>query len=478
MAMPWAPQSGVSVGNLLPHSPLEEMLSSVAVSAPTPARNPAPPQTSGRIAPHDAPQAGSTSWHGETAIVVGLSTIWLAGVCLLTGVIVAERLRLRRAVRRGRPVTDGPVVSLLEECKRMIGTNADVRVVAIDGLASPALFGFVRPRLLLPHDPLDLLDKGELRHIFLHELAHLKRCDIFVAHIVSVLHVLHWFNPVIALGLRRMRTDVELACDTMAMSRLNPGEASAYGRTVLHQVERAIASPQYSVLPGLCGDRNQIKRRIATICAFRKETRRWSPLAVLLVTCLVCVGLTNGRVGPLPEPPACAWDAYARRPFRTAYQNRHANILRCCLRNVATGKYLTAEGQTVLCGADEPGEAGLWEFRFDESTNTANDVMYFYSVAAHGYLTSDAQGHLGISQGEPDGTTQWGVVPLPAGVWVVSHHYGNGYLRLDERGQVAAENFGRDERGYWDVHSVWRVKTSDDPKSNPQWQREHIPGLD
>ena len=35
----------------------------------------------------------------------------------------------------------------------------------------------------------------QLRFIFLHELAHIKRLDIVVGWVATVLQALHWFNP-------------------------------------------------------------------------------------------------------------------------------------------------------------------------------------------------------------------------------------------------------------------------------------------
>ncbi|MEN6336466.1 MAG: M56 family metallopeptidase [Phycisphaerales bacterium] len=477
MAMPWAPQSGMSVHNLLPLSPLEEVLASEPPQANETSRVSASARDPEVEASGEASQFGPTSWRLRTTSVVLASAVWLAGTCLLAGSIATGAIRVRRALRSARPITDDWVLDLLDDCKRLIGTNADVRAVAMDGLASPALCGLRRPRLLLPEAVLVQKDRNELRHIMLHELAHLKRHDILLGHVAGVLHVLHWFNPVIAWGLRRMRADIELACDAMAMSRLDPAEVPAYGRTVIHQIERLLASPQRSILPGLCGDRTQVKRRIAMISAFEQNASGRSLLGMVVIAGVVAAGLTNGIAGPLVEPPASAWDAYARQDFPTTHQDRHANILRCCLRNMATGKYLVVKGGTVACDADEPGEAGLWECRFDEVTNTAGDVMYFYSVAARAYLASDEQGRLTVTAREPCETTRWGVVPIPQGVWLVSHNCKDGYLRANEQGQPAAVNFGRDPRGCWDVHSVWRVKTSDDPRANPQWQREHIPGL-
>ena len=59
-------------------------------------------------------------------------------------------------------------------------------------------------------DPLDL---AQLRHVFLHELAHLKRFDIAVGLLTAVVQTVHWFNPLVWLAFRRMRDDREVACD-------------------------------------------------------------------------------------------------------------------------------------------------------------------------------------------------------------------------------------------------------------------------
>ncbi len=64
-----------------------------------------------------------------------------------------------------------------------------------------------------------------------------------------------------------------------------------------------------------------------------------------------------------------------------------------------------------------------------------------------------------------------------AGGRIVPYPFAHFYLRLTEQGQVKTLG-GSDPGMFWDIAQVWRVKTSDDPRSNPQWKREHIPGPD
>jgi beta-lactamase regulating signal transducer with metallopeptidase domain len=485
LAMPWTPPSGVSVHNLLPAPSLQEYkmhMASLRASL-SPARTRGSSTGEASVAAHEAandpasttatprerwPESGRLE--GQTVVL--LSLVWLTGVCFLLTYVAAGALRWRRVVRRGRTVTDRRILELLEDCRRLAGTRTEVGLTATDEVDSPALFGLLRPRLLLPRATLTARDRTELRHIFLHELAHLKRHDLLIGHLASLLHIFHWFNPLIGLAFRRMRADRELACDALALSLLRPSEACAYGRTIVHQIEQLLTARPRWLLAGMGGDRAQIQRRIAMIATAPQETYRHSPLALVLVAVLACTGLTDGFAS------GATWDDYARRDRPTTHQDRHANIQRTCIRNLDTGKYLVVRGDRVACDADEPGLAGLWEFRFDEVSNTARSDVYFYSVAARRYLTSDPQGNLAVNAREPNEAARWGTWPRPEGVWVISHYFKDGYLRLDEQGYVSAESFGRDARGYWDIHSVWRIKTSDDPKSNPQWQREHIPGPD
>jgi len=94
-------------------------------------------------------------------------------------------------------VTDQQILDLLEDCKMQMGVRTIVAVVVTDRTRSPALFGFLRPRILLPQGLIETLSLDELHYVFLHELAHLKRRDIYLAWLVCLLQVLHWFNPLI-----------------------------------------------------------------------------------------------------------------------------------------------------------------------------------------------------------------------------------------------------------------------------------------
>ncbi|MCL4218437.1 MAG: M56 family metallopeptidase, partial [Candidatus Hydrogenedentes bacterium] len=166
----------------------------------------------------------------------------------------------------------------------------------------PALFGFIRPRLLIPKTLLESMSPRELRHVLCHELAHLKRRDILVNWLVAVLQIVHWFNPVMWYAFYRMRADREVACDALALSYLDAGEAQEYGRTVLSLFD---THRRVGALPGVAGileDKTHLKRRIAMIAAFTKPSRRWTVVALCLFVALGVAGLTEARENDAEQP--------------------------------------------------------------------------------------------------------------------------------------------------------------------------------
>ncbi len=493
LALPWIAPHGIGPGTLWSGSPAQDGPSSLVHSSScddlegTPAELILAQQGRSPERAEETMMGMPLPWPGaaplEAPVMRALTLLWLAGAVVVAAYIACAQLRLRRRLTRASAVTDPAILALLEDCKRLLGVRAGVDVLATDAVDGPALFGYARPRLLLPHGFLRVVDPVELRHIFLHELAHLRRRDILFGHIASLIHVGQWFNPLVGLALRRMRSDRELACDALVLSVLDPDEARAYGRTVVHQIERFRAARRPPILAAISGDKSRIKHRIALIAGFDKARDGRSGLTATLLASLICLGLGAafaGRqaLGAALESAIVNWEVRARRDLPTTHQDQHANIQRACIRNEMTGKFLVVRGQTVACDADEPGDAGLWEIRFDEASNTAQSDVYLYSAAARKYLTSDGQGNLVVDADTPTEAARWGTYPRPQGMWLISHHFRDGYLRLDGGGQVKAVRGGRDAPSYWDVHAVWRVKTSDDPAANPQWQREKIPGPD
>ncbi len=321
MAVPWAPQSRISLLHLLPSSvrqaqpPAMSTLTeqdpgfhSAAVSdaAKTATLQEATPSPSVQKAAPPRPRtlAEAERSPGPPFLPLGriLPLLWLAGAALVGAYLFASHFALWRIVKRERPLVDQSTLELFEECKTQMGIQTLVAAVPSDQVASPALFGFVRPRLLLPRQMLDTASRDEMRYVFLHELAHLRRHDIYLAWVASLLQVLHWFNPLVWFAFHRMRIDREMACDALVLAYTGEQESQEYGRAIVALLQRLSRSRPLPAMAGILETKSQLKRRIAMIARFKNNSYRWSPLAVTLVVVLSCASLPDAGSRKAAQP--------------------------------------------------------------------------------------------------------------------------------------------------------------------------------
>jgi len=290
MATPWLPESKISVFNWVPRS-IQHGGIIKSLSQPQDARGMGFYLHADTTDPRPA--------QAEAAIVRFvrmLPLLWLLGTAALAVYVGACNFHLWWLVTRERPLTDEKILDLLEDCKAEMGVRNILGIVTTDKVKSAALFGFVRPRLLLPAGMVEALNPKELRYVFLHELGHLRRRDIYVRWLMSLLQVLHWFNPLVWLAFYRMQSDRELACDALVLAHARSDESEDYGRTLVSLLERFSHPKRLPSMAGIVEAKSQFKRRIKMIADYEKTSRtRWAG-AMLLFAVLACVVLTNAYV--------------------------------------------------------------------------------------------------------------------------------------------------------------------------------------
>jgi beta-lactamase regulating signal transducer with metallopeptidase domain/Tol biopolymer transport system component len=221
-----------------------------------------------------------------------IPVLWLAGALLVGVYLFWSNFVLWRIVKRERPLLDQKTLELFEECKERMGIQTLVGLIPSVRIKSPALFGFIRPRLLLPMAMVKEAGPEEMRFIFLHELAHLKHRDISLGWLTSLLQILHWFNPLVWYAFHRMRADRELSCDALVLSRSGREDPQEYGRAIVGLLRRFSRSRPLPAMAGILENRSQLKRRITMIARYKKGSYPWSPLAVFLILAFGVVSLS------------------------------------------------------------------------------------------------------------------------------------------------------------------------------------------
>lgn len=221
--------------------------------------------------------------------------IWLAGVIILGLATVIMNRRLLLYIKKQPVITEGRIVKIFESCKKSMSVQQDISLLLAGKISSPTVFGFFRPRVLLSSIHMKVLDEQQLRYIFHHELAHIKRRDVGVNWLMHGLLILNWFNPILWYAYSCMREDQELACDAFALTYIDSEEQLAYGHTIISLLEHHSSYYQVPSFANLSRNKRTLKRRILMIKKFKKDSYRWSAIGVVAILAVSSLSLLNAR---------------------------------------------------------------------------------------------------------------------------------------------------------------------------------------
>ncbi|HEX9062822.1 MAG TPA: M56 family metallopeptidase, partial [Clostridia bacterium] len=268
LLIPYAPQSTFSIFNLfsIVNNSSNQSINKVpSINKPILIPQIKKNETLPNSQSNEFPQHKIDNEDFKLGLLTAASLIWLLGMLLLSCYIMAGTFRFRLKLYYQQVCQDSDFLSLVSGCKKEIGISKKVAVIYTDLVKTPAICGFLNPMLLFPVGLKNQLCKDELKYILYHEFAHVKRKDLLFNYIMSVLQVLHWFNPILWYTFYRMRQDAEIACDALALSHINVDDSKKYGETVI-KLASIIPKKNYAYgMAGIIGHKYQIKRRITMV---------------------------------------------------------------------------------------------------------------------------------------------------------------------------------------------------------------------
>ena len=166
---------------------------------------------------------------------------WAAGFALVAAAHLALSLQLNRRIRKFGCPPGAKTQALYLEVKGSMRIRANVPIVLMADIKSPALTVQFRPKLLLPDRLIYAADREHMAFAMAHELMHYRRRDYLVCVLISLLRAVYWFNPVLWVMPRVMRLDMESACDAMVVKSMSKEQKLSYVNLLLALAEEASA---------------------------------------------------------------------------------------------------------------------------------------------------------------------------------------------------------------------------------------------
>ncbi|AET67809.1 antirepressor regulating drug resistance protein [Desulfosporosinus orientis DSM 765] len=227
-----------------------------------------------------------------------LSGLWATGMVLFLLWQLAAYGRFRRFIRRwSRPVTSSNAYDMMAKLKEELKITSAVQLIVCPPINSPLLTGVFRPLIVLPHEE---YTESDWFFILKHELIHHKRHDIPYKLLILAANMVHWFNPLVWLMVRRSNKDLEISCDDAIIAGLNWEERGCYSDTMMAAIiKKSPKAPALSThfLPGT----KAIKERFVNIFDIRKKQKGLLALFILTI-CLAAAGTLVGcKAGNKPD---------------------------------------------------------------------------------------------------------------------------------------------------------------------------------
>ena len=240
--------------------------------------------------------------------VVAVALIWILVACARAGLLLLD-LHALDVVRRG--------------ARRW--SDADGYPVFLsDRLRVPLAAGFLRSAVILPATLVERLPADAVNTIVIHEIAHLRRYDVWTNGFARIAQVFVAFNPVAWFVMRRLALEREIACDDWVVARTGAGDAFAQA---LASLASSAGARMPLAAPSALGSRHSIVVRIERLLDSRPRRLRLSPPALGgALMLLALIAFTVQSVSPVlayePQPARVAQTAAAPGAANCPVPNR------------------------------------------------------------------------------------------------------------------------------------------------------------
>lgn len=155
--------------------------------------------------------------YGQGTLITLLIQVWITGSTITFSIQCCHLFRLHRWKLRAKRVWSGAMHQELRRSAAIARMTQTPTLKLSEEAHSPVVTGLLRPTIIVPYYARSW-DTDTLRTVFLHELAHLKRYDLWFAFVAQLNCALLWWNPFVWLLRKQLRKQSEYAVDAKVIS--------------------------------------------------------------------------------------------------------------------------------------------------------------------------------------------------------------------------------------------------------------------
>ncbi len=211
--------------------------------------------TSAKFTVASSPAKASLSWQGFAFLG------WLAVVIAMVLLLIKRMFFVRGLLAQSKKPNDS-MLDIFERCCKQMRVHRSTFLKLSPDVASPSVCGLFRPTILIPQELQRILKTKDLKPILLHELAHIKRGDLWINLIQTILQIAYFYNPLLWVANVIIRKVREQAVDEMVLVAMGE-QAEDYPETLLNISRLTFSRPVLSLrLVGIVESKKALNVRI------------------------------------------------------------------------------------------------------------------------------------------------------------------------------------------------------------------------
>lgn len=228
---------------------------------------------------------------------------WLVGVLILFLLLLQRTIFVKRIIAQSKPA-ENELTDLLNDCCDQLGVRKNIELRISQNLMSPAACGLIRPKIILPSSLLKHFSSEKIRTTLLHEVAHIKRKDIWINSFQSFLQILYFYNPLLWIANIIVRRIREQAVDETVLVYLGQ-KADTYSSTLVDIAEIAFARPSLGLnMIGVVESKKALMTRIRHITNRPFPTRirlGTFHILIIIIAAGILLPMAKGKTDEITE---------------------------------------------------------------------------------------------------------------------------------------------------------------------------------
>ena len=279
---------------------------------------------------------------------------WLAGVMVMSGRLALGFLGVRLLLGTRRPPSSD-LLACAGQLGKRLGMRSLPEISLSERLGEAIVVGLWRPVILLPLAWAVETPPDVLAAVIAHELAHVRRWDLWVSLAQRVLETLLFYHPAVWWLSRRLSLERELCTDELAIAAT--GQRVAYAETLQWLGRRRLGEPAFQLALTMGDGKMALLHRVRNVLGVAPSHRRpcWWPAGLLALMVPAAIWLTSLN---LSQPDAAVAQAAEKNDAKpaAAVENRIQPLDLLMIRVLGTmldqpidGLYLVEpDGQVTL----------------------------------------------------------------------------------------------------------------------------------